>query len=94
MNDTFPTEELLYREGRGADLRPAFELSHRALADSAQRMGLSSGDEDTSDQAMEEFWLRRLRGLGFKLTWPSWVLCSVPLPGLDRYVPTRPPILL
>jgi GNAT superfamily N-acetyltransferase len=35
--------------------------------------------------------LRRLRRLGFKVFWPSWVMCSVPLPGLDRYVPTRPP---
>jgi GNAT superfamily N-acetyltransferase len=35
--------------------------------------------------------LRRLRTLGFKVFWPSWVMCSVPLPGLDRYVPTRPP---
>jgi GNAT superfamily N-acetyltransferase len=38
--------------------------------------------------------LRRLRRLGFTVFWPSWVLCSVPLPGLDRYVPTRPPHLL
>jgi GNAT superfamily N-acetyltransferase len=38
--------------------------------------------------------LRRLRGLGFKVFWPSWVMCSNPLPGLDRYVPTRPPHLL
>jgi hypothetical protein len=38
--------------------------------------------------------LRRLRTLGFSVYWPSWVLCSVPLPGLDRYVPTRPPHLL
>lgn len=38
--------------------------------------------------------LRRLRGLGFRVHWPSWILCSVPLPGLDRYVPTRPPHLL
>jgi GNAT superfamily N-acetyltransferase len=38
--------------------------------------------------------LRRLRGLGFELWWPSWIMCSVPLPGLDRYVPTRPPQLL
>jgi GNAT superfamily N-acetyltransferase len=35
--------------------------------------------------------LRRLRRLGFQVFWPSWVMCSVPLPGLDRYVPTRPP---
>jgi GNAT superfamily N-acetyltransferase len=38
--------------------------------------------------------LRRLRGLGFQVYWPSWVMCSVPLPGLDRYMPTRPPHLL
>jgi GNAT superfamily N-acetyltransferase len=38
--------------------------------------------------------LRRLRGLGFHVFWPSWVMCSVPLPGLDRYLPTRPPHLL
>jgi GNAT superfamily N-acetyltransferase len=38
--------------------------------------------------------LRRLRTLGFQVYWPSWVLCSVPLPGLDRYMPTRPPHLL
>jgi GNAT superfamily N-acetyltransferase len=41
------------------------------------------------------WWLvRRLRTLGFGVFWPSWVLCSVPLPGLDRYVPTRPAHLL
>jgi GNAT superfamily N-acetyltransferase len=38
--------------------------------------------------------LRRLRTLGFVVYWPSWVLCSIPLPGLDRYMPTRPPHLL
>ena len=38
--------------------------------------------------------LRRLRTLNFSVYWPSWVLCSVPLPGLDRYMPTRPPHLL
>ena len=38
--------------------------------------------------------LKRLRGLGFELWWPSWVMCSVRLPALDRYVPTRPPQLL
>lgn len=35
--------------------------------------------------------LRRLRRLGFQVFWPSWVMCSIPLPGLDRYAPTRPP---
>lgn len=38
--------------------------------------------------------LRRLRGLGFQVFWPSWVMCSIPLPGLDRYMPTMPPQLL
>ena len=38
--------------------------------------------------------LHRLRLLGFRVYWPSWVMCSVPLPGLDRYVPTRPPLVL
>ena len=32
--------------------------------------------------------------LGFRVFWPSWVMCSVPLPGLDRYAPTRPPHVL
>ena len=41
------------------------------------------------------WWLiRRLRRLGFQVFWPSWVLCSIPLPGLDRYAPTRPPQVL
>jgi GNAT superfamily N-acetyltransferase len=38
--------------------------------------------------------LHRLRLLGFRVYWPSWVMCSVPLPGLDRYLPTRPPLVL
>jgi GNAT superfamily N-acetyltransferase len=38
--------------------------------------------------------LRRLRVLGFEIYWPSWIMCSKPLPGLDRYVPTRPPHVL
>jgi GNAT superfamily N-acetyltransferase len=38
--------------------------------------------------------LHRLRLLGFRVFWPSWVMSSVPLPALDRYVPTRPPFVL
>jgi GNAT superfamily N-acetyltransferase len=38
--------------------------------------------------------LDRLRRLGFKVYWPAWVMASVPIPGLDRYVPTRPARLL
>lgn len=37
------------------------------------------------------WWLMdRLRRLGFWVHWPAWIMSSVPLPGLDRYVPTRP----
>ncbi len=38
--------------------------------------------------------LSRLRGLGFRVHWPGWVMSSEPMPGLDRYMPTRPPNLL
>lgn len=38
--------------------------------------------------------IHRLRLLGFSVFWPSWVMCSVPLPNLNRYLPTRPPLLL
>ena len=37
------------------------------------------------------WWLMdRLRRLGFNVHWPAWIMSSVPLPGLDRYLPTRP----
>jgi GNAT superfamily N-acetyltransferase len=43
----------------------------------------------------DSWWLlRRLRKLGFKVHWPGWVMSSIPLPGLDRYMPMRPPHLL
>jgi GNAT superfamily N-acetyltransferase len=43
----------------------------------------------------DSWWLLdRLRRLGFRVHWPSWIMCSVPLPGLDRYLPSRPPRLL
>ena len=43
----------------------------------------------------DSWWLLdRLRRLGFRVHWPSWVMSSVPLPGLDRYLPTRPARLL
>jgi GNAT superfamily N-acetyltransferase len=41
------------------------------------------------------WWLMdRLSRLGFKVHWPAWIMSSVPLPGLDRYLPTRPVRLL
>ena len=65
---------------------------------------LQSLDRVVKAQEPEEFgvyvttdswWLLdRLRRLGFRVYWPSWVMCSVPLPGLDRYLPTRPARLL
>jgi N-acetylglutamate synthase-like GNAT family acetyltransferase len=43
----------------------------------------------------DSWWLlRRLRNLGFRVRWPSVVMSSIPLPGLDRYLPTRPAQLL
>jgi ribosomal protein S18 acetylase RimI-like enzyme len=45
--------------------------------------------------ATDSWWLLdRLRRLGFSVQWPAWIMSSVPLPGLDRYVPTRPPRVL
>jgi GNAT superfamily N-acetyltransferase len=45
--------------------------------------------------ATDSWWLLdRLRRLGFTVHWPAWIMSSVPLPGLDRYVPTRPPRVL
>jgi hypothetical protein len=38
--------------------------------------------------------LDRLRRLGFSVEWPAWIMSSVALPGLDRYLPTRPPRVL
>jgi GNAT superfamily N-acetyltransferase len=39
----------------------------------------------------DSWWLLdRLRRLGFRVHWPGWVMSSVPLPGLDRYLATRP----
>lgn len=45
--------------------------------------------------ATDAWWLlRRLRQLGFRVYWPGWVMSSIPLPGLDRYMPMRPPHLI
>lgn len=54
-------------------------------------------EPDTLDVycATHSWWLlRRLRSLGFEVHWPIWVMSSIPLPGLDRYLPTRPAHLL
>lgn len=60
------------------------------------RVAKTQGPAMLSIYASTTSWhlLHRLRLLGFRVYWPSWVMCSVPLPGLDRYVPTRPPFVL
>jgi GNAT superfamily N-acetyltransferase len=60
------------------------------------RVAMTQEPEYLSVYASTLSWwlLRRLRNLGFVVYWPSWVMCSEPLPGLDRYMPTRPPHLL
>lgn len=41
------------------------------------------------------WWLMdRLRRLGFRVHWPAWIMSSVPIPGLDRYLPSHPVMLL
>jgi hypothetical protein len=43
----------------------------------------------------DSWWLlRRLQSLGMGVSWPSWIMSSVPLPRLERYVPTHPAYLL
>jgi medium-chain acyl-[acyl-carrier-protein] hydrolase len=75
-----------------------------ALPDGVLRDSLSDEERVRADafrfrrdavRSVRRRWLlRRLRMLGFRVRWPSWVLCSEPLPGLDRYVPTRPTFVL
>jgi hypothetical protein len=74
---------------RAQDLVPVVlaALDRVAKIQEPERLGLFA----TSDS----WWLlRRLAALGFRITWPGWVMCSEPLPSLDRYVPTRPVLLL
>jgi GNAT superfamily N-acetyltransferase len=75
--------------------RSAGELVPVVLA-ALDRVAMTQEPRHLSVYASTLSWwvLRRLRMLGFSVYWPSWVLCSVPLPGLDRYMPTRPPHLL
>jgi GNAT superfamily N-acetyltransferase len=60
------------------------------------RVAMTQEPEHLSVFATSTSWwlLRRLRKVGFHVYWPSWIMCSEPLPGLDRYVPTRPPNVL
>jgi GNAT superfamily N-acetyltransferase len=38
--------------------------------------------------------VRALARLGFRLHWPSWIMTSGAPPALERYLPTRPPLVL
>jgi GNAT superfamily N-acetyltransferase len=60
------------------------------------RVAKAEGSEELHVFCTTDSWwlLRRLTSLGFRVDWPSWVLCSEPLPGLDRYLPTRPAYVL
>jgi GNAT superfamily N-acetyltransferase len=74
---------------RAQDLLPVVLAALDRVAQSREpdRLGLFC----TTDS----WWLlRRLGALGFRVSWPGWVMCSEPLPGLDRYLPTRPVLVL
>jgi GNAT superfamily N-acetyltransferase len=60
------------------------------------RVAKSQEPESISVFCTTDSWwlLDRLRRLGFRVHWPGWVMSSVPLPGLDRYLATRPARLL
>jgi GNAT superfamily N-acetyltransferase len=60
------------------------------------RVAKSQEPETLGVYCMTDSWwlLDRLRRLGFYVHWPSWVMCSVPIPGLDRYLAARPPLVL
>jgi GNAT superfamily N-acetyltransferase len=82
------------------DIGPAVGASPEALSPvvlaALDRVAKSHEPELLNVYCTTDAWwlLDRLRRLGFRLHWPSWVMSSVPLPGLDRYLPTRPARLL
>jgi N-acetylglutamate synthase-like GNAT family acetyltransferase len=82
------------------DIGPAVGVNAEALVPVAlaalDRVAKTKEPEQLGVFCTTESWwlLRRLRELGFRVFWPSWIMCSVPLPGLDRYLPTRPAYIL
>ena len=90
---------LCWVSGEG-DIGPAVAATPEALVPlvlaALDRVAKTQEPESLGVYATSTSWwlLHRLRLLGFRVFWPSWIMCSVPLPGLDRYVPTRPANLL
>lgn len=86
--------------GSGGDVGPAVAASPRDLATvvvgALDRIARARELDVLGVYCATDAWplLRRLRRLGFRLHWPGWVMSSAPLPGLDRYMPMRPPHLL
>ena len=80
--------------GPAVGRRPA-DLAPVVLA-ALDRVALTQEPEHLSVFCTTSSWwlLHRLRSLGFRVFWPSWVMCTEPLPGLNRYVPTRPAQIL
>jgi GNAT superfamily N-acetyltransferase len=81
---------------RDGDIGPAVGVNPEALVPlvlaALDRVAKTQEPDHLSVFCTTDSWwlLRRLRELGFRLHWPSWIMCSVPLPGMDRYVPTHP----
>ena len=86
--------------GSGGEIGPGVAASSEALLPvvlgALDRVAKTHEPEELSVSVSTISWwlLRRLRGLGFRVGQSGWVLCSEPLPGLDRYLPTAPPQLL
>lgn len=82
------------------DIGPAVGVSAEALVPvvlaALDRVAKTKEPEHLSVFCTTESWwlLRRLRELGFRVFWPSWIMASVPPPDLACYLPTRPPYLL
>jgi hypothetical protein len=86
--------------GKGGDIGPAVAVTPADLVPVV--LGALDRIAKTREPSMfgvycatDSWWLlRRLRQLGFRVYWPGWVMSSIPIPGLDRYMPMRPPHLL
>ncbi|MEX1141045.1 MAG: GNAT family N-acetyltransferase [Thermoleophilaceae bacterium] len=86
--------------GRDGDIGPAVATTPADLVPvvlaALDRVARTREPQSFGVYCGTDSWLlvSRLRRLGFRVHWPGWVMSSVPLPGLDRYMPMRPPHLL